>query len=734
MKGNKKLSAKPTAKPQAKKTATKPASKPAPKKTTAQPATTTPPPAPSVAPTKESTSNNPPAPPSLPPEQTIQKTQEVEQPKPSENSQQINQQQTEVQHPQEKSYETVAYDPTAISSFYDLDNYELEVYDLKNVSFLSFDGVTNLTNANSIFITNALFTSFNYTQIMPKLKKCSFSGSPIYFRTHYRLMILLAFGEQIEEIDNTPVTNLERRIFNHFNKETIQLLSDYVHKGGLIMQNVDEKFVEELKQKQCPLLQFDIPVKHIPINHIYYTPFLKKRDIDQFLLKEISQNERNLKESEEVKDEKEQRTLITSIEREIFESQNKLPSQSLLCKICDPKEIQEVENNAFNKIGDVLSKILKQLQDSEMQIPKHEGDNILSWIYHPVFNIIKEAQDKTESLLTSLNSNSRSFSFICKSCNSYNTIFKKSCGFSPILNFMRERYYQLINILNSYSFISIPAELHEIEDPTFHSLFKEDVASNLPKIVEAINGLEDQEKKQKLLDSKVIENLEIQLNGKSIAENSARSLKKASAYIKLIEKCPNSRYFTSFASIFHSSSEIYAQIPDSIQNKNKGETMQFFLEMESFSNCISREFNQIVKVNQLIPKYSDIKLAIDQSIGEAKTILRNFEIEKIEKLKEKVHKYWVEGNEYQQERKKIAERVDKMLQFIIDSNNYQYNCETPFLVSDLTAFAEEFVLSNDPAKRQQIQDQLNKLDEESDNKDKEIQELLAQCAELGINV
>lgn len=738
MKNTKKLSAKPT-----KKTAAKTTTKAAPKKTTPPPPAQspsptpqekveTPAPAPTPTPAPIQTSSPHPPSPSPPPEQPDQNTQNVNQSKPIESTQQINNQQ-----PQEKSYQTISYDPSAVSSFYDLENFELEEYNLKDVPFLTFDGIENLSNASSIFITNALFTSFNHTTKMPKLKKCSFAGSPIYFKTHYRLMILLAFGEQVEEIDNTPVLNIEKHIFNHFSKEIIELLSDYVHKGGIIMQNIDENFIEGLKQKQGPLPQFDIPVKQVPLKNIYYTPFLTKSDIDQFLFKETSENEKNLKESDETSDEKEQRNLISTIENEIFDSQsqNKLSSSSTFYKVFDQNEIKKAEDTAFNFINEALNKILNQLKDSKQQLPKIEGDNIFtSWIYQPILNIFEEAEEKTNSLLSSLKSKSASFSFISRSSIGYQTIFKKNNGFALIINFIRERYYQIKCILNTYYYISIPEELHEIEDKQILSLFREDLGSNLPKLIEAINSLEDQEKKKKLLDDKIIEKVEIQLKAKLIADNTAKSLKKGSVYIALIEKCPSSRYFSSFASICHSSAEIYNNIPDTIKNRNKNEALQLFSELENFSNYVSREFNQILNAIQSIPKYANFKSAIDQSICEARNYLRNFEVEKVELLKEKVQKYWKEGNEFQQERKQIAEKVDKMLQFIIDSNNYQYNIDTPFLVNDLAAFAEEFVVSKDPVQRKQIQDQLDRLDEESDNKDKEIQELLAQCAELGINV
>lgn len=722
-------------KPQTK-VAKQPAAKPVAKKAAAQKST-----AKKNAPTPDNKSPTPPPPPapSPPPseEEKIQQTQDTEQSKPNETPEQLNQESTEIQEPpEEKIYRTIAYDPSSISSFHDLESFELEEYNLKDVPFLTFDGITNLTNASAIFVTNALFTSFKHTSKMPNLKKCSFSGSPIYFRTHYKLMILLAFGEQVEEIDNVPVSNADRRIFRHFNEESIQLLSNYVRSGGIIMQNIDEKFIEELKQKEY-LPKFELPIKLNPINHLYYTPFLTKSDIDQFLAKEISQNEKNLKESEEVKNEKEQRYLITSVENEIFDpqNQNKLPSRTDLVKVCDKNDIQKAEDNAFNIIRNELTKILQQLQDSKKQVPKFEGDNFyLSLLYQPILNIIEEAIDKTNSMLASLDSKSRSFSFINKSVKSYYTIFQKSCGFSPIINFLQESYFQLVHSLESYSSIFIPDELRKVEDPQIRFLLKGDIASNIPKLSEIIDKMEDQDKKKMLLENSVIEKIDIQNRAKIVAQNAISNLKKGFSYINLMRKCPNPRYFTSFASICHSSSEIYSKIPDLIQNQNKEGTLNLFSEIESFATFVCNEFDRFVRVNRLIPKYTDFKLAIDQSIGEAKSYLQNFEVEKINLLREKVQKYWEEGNEFQQERLKISDKVDKMLQFILDSHNYQECCETPFLTSDLSAFSEEFILSKDPAKKQQIQDQLKRLDDESDEKDREIRELLAQCAELGINV
>ncbi|KAK8877971.1 hypothetical protein M9Y10_004734 [Tritrichomonas musculus] len=684
---------------------------------------------------KVPTQSNLSQPPTSSSEPNNQQMQEIDQPKLPEKIEQP-QQKTEVSLPQEINRPTFTFNPFSISSFCDLQDFDLDEYILSDAPFLTFEGISNLRNAKRIFVKNALFTSFKYTSKMPNLKKCSFSGSPVFYKKNYRIMILLAFGEQIDEIDDAKVTFQEKQIFKCFNDESLQLLSEYIQNGGIITQNIDEKLIEELNlRKNNPAPHFCLPIKSKPLNHMYYTPFLNETEIRQLIDKEI----RNiyLEKSSEIIEDKEQLFLLSKIQNEVFNltNQNKLLNQFKSNEIFSKNDIENIEKVAFSFITDALNTIKNQLQESKQQISSFEIDNNYScYFYKSVMNILVEAYQKTDTILEKISLKEYSLSSAIKIADSYYNILNRKSSFIPIFNFLQENYHQLINLLSSYLIISPSKDLIEIDDTQIQSLLKEIPRPNYTRLIEVINNLEDNEKKKILIEKNIVERLQDELNAKAISETALKNLKKASIYITLIERCPKSQYFSSFAAACHTLTNLCEQIPNLVNDQNKQKILHLFSEIENFINSVVQNYSQIIKANQLIPKYSDIKSLIDQAIGNARIHILKFEIEKANAIKDKISKILEGRNESKIKMLEIAKKVEIMFNFIHETFIYQDINEKPFLINDLSSFGEEFVQSKDPARRQQIQEELKEINDESDAKDKEIQALFAQCTELGIDV
>ena len=143
----------------------------------------------------------------------------------------------------------VDYSKATIASFCDIEDLNLEEYIFNDVPISTFDGIVNLKNAKVICVKNALFTSFKFTKKMPNLKKVSFENSPISLKMHYRIMVLYAFGSQIEEIDGKPVDPKEKSIFQTFDDKTNEMISEYLYQGGIIFKNIDHELIEEIKHR-----------------------------------------------------------------------------------------------------------------------------------------------------------------------------------------------------------------------------------------------------------------------------------------------------------------------------------------------------------------------------------------------------------------------------------------------------------------------------------------------------
>lgn len=154
--------------------------------------------------------------------------------------------------------EEASFSKNSISSLLDLPDKTLARYTFDECPIISFNGIEQLINVECFEAKDALFTSFKYATNLCNLKKINLVGSPVSLRPQFRLMTILTFGSQLEEINGKAVSDEEKKIIDTI--EAKAELIQYIQNGGLIQRAIDHSFSEYAARKlsSLPTLDFEI--------------------------------------------------------------------------------------------------------------------------------------------------------------------------------------------------------------------------------------------------------------------------------------------------------------------------------------------------------------------------------------------------------------------------------------------------------------------------------------------
>lgn len=614
--------------------------------------------------------------------------------------------------PQQIHLPAISYLPGAISSFFDIDKLDLDEYSFSDSPIIDFNGINRLTNAHSIFITNALFTSFKNSTILPKLKKCSFSGSPISIRKHYRLMILFAFGNQIEEIDKIPVSEQEKKIFDKFDTDSQKIISNYIQKGGIVMRDFNNDLLLEIKRKQIQPPEIGVPVGQSPTSVSSFTSFLSKTDLCEYI-------NINHIPSKSVEHQKEQRELLVNIEHDLFK--DLLPRQSKLTTICNQDEINQVETEAFSIIKTCFDQIISELHSKSEMIEKVNSINNFSSFSAPVLVRINECISSINNLSVSLSNKSFdslsqtvSHSFISKKRQNCYSMIESSL--LKYINTLSDQIIQFKQALNPDISFKKHFPISGSPNRSFFAIYPP-----VQKVEEKSNE-----------SSQYYQNIEPQI------QQVFQIIQKAKIYLTLISKCPLLTYFCQLHQLCSESYGVFSNISvDQSHSKSHNLIMNMFTQLLDFNKSVIDNYENIGKLHSYLPNYSEIESRILAAIGESKSYLKRFQNEKIDQYRRKLAEFDCDGSEFKEKWKEITNKIEAALKFIVDT--FEWTDESgisSFLMNDIGVMGDEYLVmrTNECEDRSTYQNELDALLLEEEAKDAEIAKLLAQCAEFGIDI
>ncbi|OHT11792.1 hypothetical protein TRFO_18690 [Tritrichomonas foetus] len=656
---------------------------------------------------------------------------------------------------------------STIASFHDIENFEQEEFDFTNVPILTFDGVSKLVNASSIFVKNALFTSFKYSVRLEKLKKVDFSGSPISLKSQYRVMVLFAFGNQIEEIDGKMVTPEEKSIFEQLDNDTHKLISSYVNNGGILMKEINNEFIEEIQKRNIPQPILDIPIESTPIENdctnTSFKPFLTKHELEKIFSNNSPYFNRNT--AQEVTQEQNLRNLINLIEMKLFDTNNLnvLPSQTDLVKICNEQEIINAENEAFQIIESAIIQIGKNSQESIQKIQdiqKNQSNNAMrDSIFNDQINILTNLQRKVDEFRKFTKGQNRSFDSITKHINIFEPILNKKRNISGIMNQLFSLFNQVLAETENLTSFSIPHELCQFQNEKIREIIETPKRLDIliPDLLQTIEKVENEGERIEL--GRIIDTLKIKQQINHELNKVINHLRKTKIYVTLIHKTANPQFLHNYSKICKESSQMlnhihtnFSHFQTTSNSSNHSNSSNFLGGIQANLEKIAQievnllfisdkietvEYNldNIQKVYEMIPKYSEIVEIIEEAIGKARENLKSFSLQSLSKLKQKVNEYWEDGNEYQIKRQIASEKVEKVGNFLNETFEWQERSGSVLcFINDLCSSGEAVLLKSLKETRQPLINKLTELKQTEKEKDEEIKKLLEQIAELGINV
>lgn len=192
---------------------------------------------------------------------------------------------------------------------------------INNCPIFSLTSLRNFESIKTFQAKNALIFSFKDANQSKKIENISFEGCPITKYPYYRLMVLLLFNlneNNLKKIDSTPITEEERAIakncmnkFSSHNNES-SLIQSFLKNGGII-RSIDDLSPEIIRKKISPNI---VP----PSDAISFPLCLNSNSFSPFFTKKAIRNEI---------DQKSNKIANTSIEKKICDFQNELRSCQL---------------------------------------------------------------------------------------------------------------------------------------------------------------------------------------------------------------------------------------------------------------------------------------------------------------------------------------------------------------------------------------------------------------------
>ena len=137
------------------------------------------------------------------------------------------------------------YKDGKISAFADIQDRFCDHYVIENCPIASWDGFRNFNKASDVVITNALFSNFKNC-VSETVKRVTLTGAPVTRYPLYRVMALLAFGNQLKTLDGVEISAAERDLAGMYN--TNGQLSALV-RSGVILTKIGPEVVQDSECK-----------------------------------------------------------------------------------------------------------------------------------------------------------------------------------------------------------------------------------------------------------------------------------------------------------------------------------------------------------------------------------------------------------------------------------------------------------------------------------------------------
>ena len=137
------------------------------------------------------------------------------------------------------------YNDGKISAFADIPDRFCDQYVIENCPIASWDGFRNFNKVSEVVITNAFFSNFKNC-MSETVKRVTLTGAPVTRYPLYRVMALLAFGNQLTTLDGVEISAAERELVATYN--TNGQLSALV-RSGVILTKIGPEVVQDSECK-----------------------------------------------------------------------------------------------------------------------------------------------------------------------------------------------------------------------------------------------------------------------------------------------------------------------------------------------------------------------------------------------------------------------------------------------------------------------------------------------------
>lgn len=162
------------------------------------------------------------------------------------------------------SVKEATYTDGRISSFSDILDPFCERYTIRDCPLSSWEQFQNFTKVTELVVTNALFSNFKGCSSKAPITSVTLTGSPVTRYPLYRIMAILAFGDQLTTIDGKKVTQAEKELAKKYNengKLTAMVRNGVIlaKLGPELLQNDDNLCIPTLKE-ESELTKFEAPL------------------------------------------------------------------------------------------------------------------------------------------------------------------------------------------------------------------------------------------------------------------------------------------------------------------------------------------------------------------------------------------------------------------------------------------------------------------------------------------
>ena len=604
------------------------------------------------------------------------------------------------------------YDPCAIASFYDIDDYTLDSYEF-NSPFVSFDGIGELTMATSIKATNGLFTSFRGATELPKLRSISLTGAPVTLRNRYRTMVLCAFGTGITEIDGIAVTDAERNELDAV-RESMDVISGFVRNGGILDSRLEPGYVELIQKKLTPAPQVACEVGP-GLERAPFSQFMTEAEVRAFMANQKS--EISLSALEEIK----LRQKIADIESVVNDvtSQRISPKLKALSEVCSVEEVSK-------ELVEIMRKTLIEVCDEVNSIvASASADNspFAGAVYEPLrryTSVLLETIERMVGAVESLD-------------NVMALREKLSIRRIPLLADAVVDHLETL-----WESIKIGCQTgSDYETFLMNITHGDDMEGRKIPVLERVHPTLMLQKLSAVVEDEGIrKHLETSVSEVIFLDKFLKSMDEIPVYLRMLGKVLRPEYLASIGDICAKALSVQCTVTDpspvfAEAFQNIGLTLT---RVRDFCAYVNEKEPELRRIYGSLPRTAGICSRIDQTFAECLQKLKDFYTETaLPKLQEEVQKHCSPESEISIERRGASERAAAVEKFFADLKKWNSESEqTRFFFRSVCVHGQENGTMDIACGLESSRNRLQDLQIQVKHKEEEIEKLKAELQAKGV--